>query len=670
MDLQDKSLKLTPKRIEAMHKLGIYDTDALLSYYPYRYDIMQAKPFEDWQIKEKVVFEASVASKISNWKHGYLTTTHFDVEMQDRIIKITIFNRPWASRLKEGQLITIQGIYQGGSKVTATNYDLKPLKDHDPITPVYTTKEGIQQRTIRAVIHQVYETLQNEIYDDIPEKYISHYRLLRKSEALRRIHFPSSESDVISARRTLKYEEFLHYFTSAALIKEDEQYSIYKQPVHIDEKKVQAMIASLPFELTRDQKQALQDIFHDMSSTHPMYRLIQGDVGCGKTAVAALALYACAESGRQGALLAPTEILARQHYDSLTSMFHDTSLKIEVLYSGLSKDTRSQILEDVKDGTCDILIGTHALLQEDVIFHDPGLVVADEQQRFGVEQRKALRMKGNNPDFLLMSATPIPRTLASALYGDMDISTIETMPEGRITPETKLIEENSFRSVLQDVEDILHKGHQLYVICAAVDKNEDYHARNVQDTANALTKLFKSYRVAMLHGRMSSEEKETVMKDFADNKTQVLVSTTVVEVGMNVVNATGMIIYDADRFGLSQLHQLRGRIQRGNEKGHCWLLTDSKDPAVKERLNVLVKSNNGFEISYEDLRLRGPGDILGTRQSGLPDFMLGNLTEDTNMIHAAQNDAKEIVQHSDNPDFMAIIEVCRKRNTEQSRYID
>lgn len=653
-----------------MHKLGIYDTDALLSYYPYRYDIIQTKPFDDWQIKEKVIFEASVASKISTWKHGYLTTTHFDVEMQDRILKITIFNRPWASRLQEGQIITIQGVYQGGSKVTAMTYDLKPLKDHDPVTPVYTTKEGIQQRTIRAVIHQVYEALQNEIYDDVPEAFISHYRLLRKSEALRRIHFPESEKDVISARRTLKYEEFLHYFTSAALMKEDEQYSIYKQPVPVDVKKVQKIIDSLPYKLTKDQNQALTDIFHDMSSTHPMYRLIQGDVGCGKTAVAALALYACGEAGRQGALLAPTEILARQHYDSLTSMFKHTSLKTEVLYAGLNKENKARILEEVRDGNCDILIGTHALLQEDVIFHNLGLVVADEQQRFGVQQRKALRQKGNNPDFLLMSATPIPRTLASALYGDMDISTIETMPAGRITPETKLIEENSFRSALHDVWDILKTGHQLYVICAAVDKNEDYHARNVQDTAAALSKLFRPYTVSILHGRMSSEEKETVMKDFADNKSQVLVSTTVVEVGMNVVNATGMIIYDADRFGLSQLHQLRGRIQRGNEKGYCWLLTDSKDPEVKERLNVLVKSNNGFEISYEDLRLRGPGDILGTRQSGLPDFMLGSLTEDTNMIHAAQNDAKEIVMQPDNPDYMAITEVCRKRNLEQSRYID
>ena len=300
-------------------------------------------------------------------------------------------------------------------------------------------------------------------------------------------------------------------------------------------------------------------------------------------------------------------------------------------------------------------------------FQNLGLVVADEQQRFGVEQRKKLREKGQNIDFLLMSATPIPRTLASTLFADMDLSTIETLPAGRRAPVTVRISENSFRSVLNDVRDLLKRGRQLYVICAAVEDNPDYHARNVYDTAEALAKLFPQYRTAYLHGRMSSEEKQEIMRQYADNTVQILVSTTVVEVGMNVVNATGMIIYDADRFGMSQLHQLRGRIQRGSEQGYCWLLSGSDDPAVAERLDVLTRTCDGFEISYQDLRLRGPGDILGTRQSGVPGFILGNVIEDTDIIRTARKDAQAVVQDPDDPDHIPILEEAAFK---ADRYLD
>ena len=383
-----------------------------------------------------------------------------------------------------------------------------------------------------------------------------------------------------------------------------------------------------------------------------------------------ISLYACALSGYQCALLAPTEILAKQHYDSLCSLIKDDSIHIGVLYSGLNTHDKNKILDACENGEIDILVGTHALIQETVKFKNLGYVVADEQQRFGVNQRKALRLKGNNTDFLLMSATPIPRTLASTIFGDMDVSTIETMPEGRKDPITKLVQENSFRSILSEVNEILEFGHQLYVICAAVGENEDYKARDVYQMQQNLSKLFSDYKVGMLHGKMSSEEKQSVMQEFYDNQIQVLVSTTVVEVGMNVVNATGMIIYDADRFGLSQLHQLRGRIQRGNEQGKCWLLTDNKNQDVIERLNVLVRTNNGFEISYEDLRLRGPGDILGTRQSGVPDLILGNLYEDTNMIQVCKEDAFKIIQQPENPDYIRIVESVKQRREENSEYVD
>ncbi len=670
MDLNDKKLKLSPKRLEALHLLGLNTAEDLLSYYPFRYEIMDCRPFDTWQIKEKVVFEGEVVSPVRSWRHGRMTNSTFEVSAWDRILKITIFNRPWARNLELNQIITVQGIYMGGNRVTAISYDTKPLADHDEVTPVYSTKAGIRQTTIHESIRKVYEYMQNEIIDEIPEEFLRRYRLLRKSDALYRIHFPQSQNDVKQAVRTLKYEEFLRFFTAVQMVRSEEREGITKLPKIFDRKQVDDVINGLPYSLTEDQRKALEEIEDDMSSTRPMYRLVQGDVGCGKTAVAALAMYAAVLSGCQAALLAPTEILARQHLQSLQSILKGTDVRIEVLYAGLSAPEKRAILEAAADGSADIVIGTHSLIQESVQFKNLGLVVADEQQRFGVEQRRALREKGNQTDFLLMSATPIPRTLASTLFGDMDISTIETMPAGRKDPVTLYIRENSFRSVLKDVTALLEAGRQLYIICAAVDQNDDYDARNVGDTASAIQKLYPQYQTGILHGRMSSDEKQSVMKRFSDGEIRILVSTTVVEVGMNVVNATGMIIYDADRFGLSQLHQLRGRIQRGSERGYCWLLSGSHDEKTIERLNVLASTNNGFEISYQDLRLRGPGDILGTRQSGLPDLILGSITDDTAMIEQARKDAAAVFLRPDNPDYAVLINSVRNRNKNNLMYAD
>ena len=670
MDLKDRQFRLTKNRLEALDRLHIHTAEELLSYYPFRYDVLSAPDISLWKEKDKVTFEAEVVSAVRSWRHGRLTTSSFDVMAYDRVLKVTIFNRPWARNLTLNQIITISGIYNGKNKVTAMSYDTKPLAEHDAVTPVYNTAEGIKQKTIRACIERVYETLENEIMDLVPREFISAYRLLRKQEALRRVHFPQSMDDVRSAVRTLKYEEFLRFFTAVELMKNEDSHANIRSPRLFDMRKVNAVIRKMPFALTPDQSAALNEILHDLGSTAPMYRLVQGDVGCGKTAVAALAMYAAVTSGCQAALLAPTEILARQHLESMQKLLAGADIRIEVLYSGLSASEKRRILAETADGTVDILIGTHSLIQDAVEFKNLGMVVADEQQRFGVAQRKALRSKGTGTDFLLMSATPIPRTLASTLYGDMDVSTIETMPAGRKTPKTVYIEENSFRTVLKDVQALLAQGHQLYIICAAVDFNEAYEARNVIETAGNIRKLFPQYRVDILHGRMSSEEKQEAMNRFYRNETQILVSTTVVEVGMNVINATGMIVYDADRFGLSQLHQLRGRIQRGSSQGICWLLSSSQEEKVHERLNVLVRTNNGFEISYEDLRLRGPGDILGTRQSGVPDFILGNLITDTGIINTARSDARKIISNPENPDYIPLLETVRDTSRNSASYAD
>ena len=670
MDLSDKRLKLTSKRLEVLHRLGLFTTDDLLMYYPYRYEAITTSAFSDWKIKDKVWFEGEVVQLPRSWRKGRLVTTTFQVRFQEQILTVTIFNRPWAKSLNLNQILTIQGVYQGNCKVTAMSYDTKSLAEHASITPIYSIKEGIRQKTLQTIIHSVLNQLQDEIIDDIPNEFRQAYRLLPLKLAYRCIHIPSSMNEVQAAVRTLKYAEFLRFFTAIQLMRSTEGIRIAKKPKIFSSKKIQQAIQSLSFEMTADQRDTLEKILYDMGSTHSMYRLVQGDVGCGKTVVATLALYAAFLSGYQSAMLAPTEILARQHYQSVNEVLAPFGVNTEVLYSALSSAKKNEILKDVASGKIDILIGTHSMIQDTVTFHKLGLTIADEQQRFGVAQRKALKQKGEQVDFLLMSATPIPRTLAASLFGDMDVSTIETMPLGRITPITTLIKENSFRTVLKDVNRLLVSGRQLYVICAAVDENEEYHARNVYDTMKSIQKLFPQYKVACLHGRMSTDEKQAIMQAFHDNDIQILVSTTVVEVGVNVVNATGMIIYDADRFGLSQLHQLRGRIQRGSEQGYCWLLTASQDERVLQRLEVLVKSNNGFEISYEDLRLRGPGDILGTRQSGVPDFILGNIVEDTAMINQARKDALKVMESADNPDYQILLETVQKRNEKNAEYAD
>ena len=670
MDLSDKRLKLTSKRVQILHELGLYTTDDLLMYYPYRYEVITTSAFSDWKIKDKVWFEGEVVQLPRSWRKGRLVTTTFHVRFQEQILTVTIFNRPWAKSLNLNQILTIQGVYQGNCKVTAMSYDTKSLAEHASITPIYSIKEGIRQKTLQTIIHSVLNQLQDEIIDDIPDEFRQTYRLLPLKLAYRCIHIPSSMNEVQAAVRTLKYAEFLRFFTAIQLMRSTEGIRIAKKPKIFSSKKIQQAIQSLSFEMTADQRDTLEKILYDMGSTHAMYRLVQGDVGCGKTVVATLALYAAFLSGYQAAMLAPTEILARQHYQSVNEVLAPFGVKTEVLYSALSSAKKNEILKDVASGKIDILIGTHSMIQNSVTFHKLGLTIADEQQRFGVAQRKALKQKGEQVDFLLMSATPIPRTLAASLFGDMDVSTIETMPAGRITPITTLIKENSFRTVLEDVKRLLISGRQLYVICAAVDENEEYHARNVYDTMKSIQKLFPQYKVACLHGRMSTDEKQAIMQAFHDNDIQILVSTTVVEVGVNVVNATGMIIYDADRFGLSQLHQLRGRIQRGSEQGYCWLLTASQDERVLQRIEVLVKSNNGFEISYEDLRLRGPGDILGTRQSGVPDFILGNIVEDTAMINQARKDALKVMESADNPDYQILLETVQKRNEKNAEYAD
>lgn len=670
-----KSLKdcgITKKRIELFEKINIRNADELFSYYPFRYENLDKSVFKDWNKGDKVVFEATLISYPSTYRYSRLKSiTKFKVFMEDNELEIVIYNRPWTSNLKINQKLVIVGKYEGLNKVTALNYSGKSIDDIVGITPVYSTTKDITQKIIHETMKKAFENSKNDITNDIPFEYLSKYKLLNKVDAIRKIHFPQTMNDVSLALRTLKYEEFLKFYIAINLLKKNNDNKIVKNSKKFNYDDVFSLVNNLSFTLTKDQFRSVNEILDDLQSNKIMYRLLQGDVGSGKTLVAALGLYATYLSNEQSALLAPTEILAKQHYESLKQLFKPTGLKIKVLYSSMNSQVKKDILKELINGEIDILIGTHAIIQENVVFKNLGMVVADEQHRFGVEQRKKLLEKGEKVDFLLMSATPIPRTLAITLYGDMDISTIETMPSNRKPVKTVLIQENSFYSVINDIEEKLNMNEQIYIICSIIEENENFDARNTIDVYENLKKYFNGrYNVGLLHGKMSPEEKEDVMNLFSNNKIQILISTTVIEVGINVPNASVIIIYDAHRFGLSQLHQLRGRIQRGDKQGICYLLTDNKNKESINRLKVLLKTNNGFDISSEDLRLRGPGDILGTRQSGVPSFILGDLFEDTKIINQARIDANEIIKNQNVHDNKKIVDSIISDNDLNITYMD
>ncbi|MBQ6478365.1 MAG: ATP-dependent DNA helicase RecG [Erysipelotrichaceae bacterium] len=639
MDLSE--LKLTPKRKEIADKLNLHTVEDVLSYYPFRYEMYERTALNDFKIGNQICFVGELVSFPSTFRKGKLTTTRFKVLYEEEIFSVTIFNRPWIRNIGMNEEITIIGRYDGNNKITAGNYYTKDILGS--IIPYYSLKEGIAQNDIRKLIQFVLE--KGKIEEDLtPEELIEKHHLIDHETAIRNIHSPKNKDLLSKSLSRLKYEEFLRFYVALDILKNDTTRN-RKEKKSFDEDKINQLIQSFPYELTKDQIQTKNEILHDLASASTMYRLVQGEVGSGKTAVAMIGLYANYLAGYQGALMAPTEILAKQHFESLNKSLSSFGVRIGLLYGSMDKE--QIVKKQLENGDIDIIVGTHALFSKDVNYRKLGLVIADEQHRFGVKQRQALKDKGDNCDFILMSATPIPRTLASSIYGDMDISTIATIPSGRKGCKTFLIHKNSIVDILEDIRAVLASGRQVYIIAAAIERNENYQAKDVNGLFQALNSVLRPYKTALMHGRLSSEEKDEIMEKFSRNEIQALISTTVVEVGVNVPNATTMIIYDADRFGLSQLHQLRGRVQRSSIEGSCYLLTDNKDENVLKRLNVLCETNDGFKISYEDLKLRGPGDILGTRQSGLPTFVLGNLIEDTRFINAAREDARYVCDNQD-----------------------
>lgn len=637
-----KMLKISDKKISILNQMKIDSAEDLLTHYPFRYEENIIKPFDNWDVGERVCFEAMIISAARVTRYGYKkSATRFKVLYDQVELDVTLFNRPWTNAFQLAKVISIFGKYEGNYRVTCMNYNSQPINEQIGMIPVYNVKDGINQKDIRKYIANA--LAQCSINEFVPDEYRQKYRLLSRRNALYQIHTPSNKEALKQSLRALKYEEFLKFqlqmqYMKSINVEANGLAKIFNQS------DIDGMIDKLPYELTSGQQNAIDDILNDLRSEHIMYRLIQGDVGCGKTLVAAIGMYACVCSKHQAAMLAPTEILAKQHYHNLVKLFDGCDIKIALLYSSMKAKEKADVLAQLQDGNIDIIVGTHALFQDDVSYDNLGIVVADEQHRFGVEQRRKLLEKGDKVDFLLMSATPIPRTLAVSIYGDMDVSTIDTLPVGRKEIKTTYVKEDSLRSVLIDILHMIDQGTQCYIVAPAIEKNEEYSMRNVFELYESMNQVLgKKYRIGLLHGKMNSEEKDEIMQAFLEHQYDILITTTVIEVGVDVKNANIMIIYDAHRFGMSQIHQLRGRVGRGTKQGHCYLISGSKDVDAQKRLQIVADSNDGFEISQADLSIRGPGDLLGIRQSGISGFILGDIINDHAILEIAKDDALTIL---------------------------
>lgn len=670
MEYELKVLKINANKIQQLNELSLYTVRDLILHYPYRYEEMLATPLHD---ETKVIIEGQLIDEPKVFFKGRFSRLTFHVDYQGEVLTITLFNRHFLKKnMHIGMKLTIVGKYSEARKaITASEIKLKPLEEISGITPVYSLKEGLTQKSFQGYVNKALSFYNGHIGNVIPDYLCQKYHLIDRQEALFKVHQPQNRSDVISALRYLKYEEFFKFQMTMQYIKQNRTQDIGISKL-IDKEQVNKFIQKLPFQLTEDQQKVVDDILIDLSSQKLMYRFVQGDVGSGKTVVAAISLYANYLAGYQGAMMAPTEILALQHYQSLQKLFKRTKVKIALLTGHLSLKEKKEIYQQLEEGQIDIIVGTHALFQDKVQYNQLGLVITDEQHRFGVEQRKALKNKGNKVDFLVMTATPIPRTLAISLYGDMDVSTIKTLPNGRKKVITRFVKGISMKPILKDLKDYLASGGQCYVVCPLVSESEAIEGRNASDISKAMASYFKGqYEVGLVHGQMSDEEKNQVMDAFKENKIQVLVSTTVIEVGVDVSNANMMVIYNAERFGLSQLHQLRGRVGRSKEQGYCYLLSQASNPEQKERLEFLESHHDGFEVSEYDLKIRGPGDLLGQKQSGVPTFMIGDIFKDYHILEITRKDAYEAInQHQDDEKIQKMLTEIKNNLTKNNAYID
>lgn len=636
------------KKVEALSGLGIQTVMDLFYYFPYRYNDFYEQNIYNLQDNDKAVLRGTVTtSPILSRFGGKRSTLRFKMLVQDLTINIVFFNQPYLrDKIALGEDLAVYGKWEQSQLNLVGNKIIDP-QDTDRLEPIYSTSASMKQWALRKLIRIAFDKYGSEIVDLIPLNIRQNLHLLPEDEMLRQIHSPKTFDEVKAARNTAIFEEFFLYLGRLRwLKKEDDQEGI---AVHYNILELKKFIQTLPFELTDSQKRAVNEICYDIKNKYAMNRLLQGDVGSGKTIVAALGIFATFTANLQSALMVPTEVLAAQHYAKLKKIYQGTSLRLELLTSGTPKNKREQILQKLVTGEIDLIIGTHALIQSDVLFKNLAFVVIDEQHRFGVNQRRTLRIKGLMPNILSMTATPIPRTLAITIYGSIKISTIKEMPQGRIPIKTLWIKNANDPLINRAVTFELEHHHQVYVVAPLVAESEKVDLKNAQDIYEQYVKHYPNVRVGLLNGKMKPEEKEQILEDFAQQKIRILVSTTVIEVGVDIKNATLMIIYDANRFGLSQLHQLRGRVGRNKYASYCILVAHPHNEIAQRRLELMVKSNDGFYLSENDLKLRGAGEVFGSKQSGDINLKIGDPLQDQKSLFLARKAVDQVF--SNDPDL-------------------
>lgn len=649
------------KRAEMFYNLGIFDVDALIHFYPRKYeDWTKTKTVAQTQTGESITVRATMITPVKEHRiRRGMTLYKCRFSDGESVINVTIFNNKYlaqALRIYEDYVL-FGKIEKTFTSASMSSPKIEKLDTGIRIHPIYSASGKLTSNAIAKVIKTALEnldTIPETLSRDIREK----YDLISLDDALRKIHFPASERDTYSARKRLIFEELLTLQLGLLKLKGNKK---KETPLKIKEDYTDEFTALLPYRLTNAQQRAIGQCIKDMQGKYPMNRLLQGDVGSGKTAVGTGIIYTVIRNGYQAALMAPTEILAAQHFESISKMLDGTGIRISLLTGSVRAKEKREIKSDLMDGKIDLLIGTHAIIQNDVEFHNLGLVITDEQHRFGVKQRASLTNKGLGIHTLVMSATPIPRTLGLILYGDLDISVLDELPPGRQEIRTDVVDSRYHERIYKFIRDAADRGEQAYIICPLVDESEaETNIKSAQRLALELSETaFKGYTLGLLHGKMKASDKDKVMKAFSDGDIQILVATTVVEVGVDVPGATIMVIENAERFGLSQLHQLRGRIGRGSKKSYCILISDNSGETTRNRLMTMKKYSDGFKIADEDLKARGPGDFFGERQHGLPKLKIADMLEDMEILHLAQNCARDILKEDFNLDLPKNEQLCQ-----------
>ncbi len=644
-----------PKKAAKLNKLNIFTIKDLLYYFPRAYeDRSNVKKIYQLEHDEKACTKGIISDIKTHEARNKIKVTKFIIRDESGFLSLVFFNQEYLTKVfKKGDSVIAYGkVKKEGGFLEMNSPQIEHFTNSPTSTckliPVYPLTYGVTSKDIISTIKSIYTNEKVIIQEYLPQEIINKYKLCSIDFAVKNLHMPQDKQSLKIALYRMIFEEFLilqiglFYFKSG--IDDSEGIKFEKK------EKLNDIIKSLPFNLTNAQNRALSEVIEDMTSDNVMNRLVQGDVGSGKTIVAVLVLALSVLNGYQGALMAPTEILARQHYISLNETLSPFDIKVDLLVGSLTKKQKEKVLERIKNHEVDILIGTHALIEDNVEFNNLGIVVTDEQHRFGVRQRAKLSSKGSNPDILVMTATPIPRTLALILYGDLDISIIDELPPGRQPIDTRAFESKKRDFIYTNfIRDEITKGRQVYVVCPLVEESEAIEAKAAEDLRDELKeKYFSDLNVEVLHGKMKPSLKDKIMNDFKNNKIQILVSTTVIEVGVNVPNATLMIIENAERFGLAQLHQLRGRVGRGSHKSHCILIYSSKTNVCKERMEIMEETNDGFRISEKDLEIRGPGEFFGTRQHGIPELKVANIFKHIKVLKLAQEESKNIFREDKN----------------------